>query len=431
VIMKRLNGPIARRATGTLLLQAFHTGVRFAVSLALAHMLGATGYGAYMFAMACVAVLSVPARLGFDSFMVREVAHYRALEQWGCLRGLLRRAYQSALVVSIVLAFVAAGAAWALTEYFEPRMVLCFWIGLLSLPLMSLQCIVRATMMGLQNTLAAQVPDMLVQPILFAVLLGLAAILRGAPVTAPVVVALGGVSTLVALLAAFAYLRVARPEALGRARPEYAVRASVRSTGVFISISAMTVLGASVGVIMLGSMSGPTAAGIFGITNAAAALIALPLAAINTPLAPALVAVFADGNKIELQRLATRAARSAFLLSLPLGLIYILFGEHLLRIFGEDFAAGHAALVILTVGQVINAAMGSVGVLLQMTGQERDVAVAHAFAVALNVVFNLIAIPIWGVVGAALGAAVSMTLWNVILSLQVRRRLAIRPTAMG
>ena len=82
-MLGQLRGPIAGGATGTLALQVFQTGLRFAISLGLARMLGASGYGAYSFAIACVGVLSVPARLGFDSFLVREVASYRSRNQWG------------------------------------------------------------------------------------------------------------------------------------------------------------------------------------------------------------------------------------------------------------------------------------------------------------------------------------------------------------
>ena len=205
----------------------------------------------------------------------------------------------------------------------------------------------------------------------------------------------------------------------------------MRTAGTFVTISGLNVLGTSLGIIMLGPMSGASAAGIFGITNTAAALIALPLMAINAPLAPTISSAFSDGNRAELQRLATKAARSALLLSLPLALIFVLFGKSLLWMFGEEFTAGYAALVILTVGQMVNAAMGSVGVLLQMTGHERDVALALTIALVLNFILNLVLIPIWGSSGAALGAAANIVLWNTVLLIQVRRRLAIRPTAVG
>jgi O-antigen/teichoic acid export membrane protein len=431
MIRGRFGGPIASQATGTFLLQVFHIGLRFAISLGLAQMLGAAGYGAYSFATTCVGVLSVPARLGFDSFLVREVAAYRSHSQWGRLRGLLRRAYQSALAASLALVLAAAGISWALAERFEPELVLSFLIGLFLLPLFSLLGLIRATMMGFQKVVAGQVPDMLVQPVLFAALLSLAAALPIAPFTAPTVVGLSGVSALLALVSAGAILRRAWPNEIGRAEPEYYLRIWMRSAGTFITISSLNMLGTSLGVIMLGPMSGATAAGIFGIANTAAALIALPLMAINTPLAPAVSSAYSEGNKAALQRLATKAARSAFLLCLPVALIYIFFGQYVLWLFGEEFTTGYMALVILSVGQMINVATGSVGVLLQMTGHERDVALALAIAVLVNFTVNLVSIPFWGVEGAALGAAANLAVWNTILLIQVRRKLAIRPTAIG
>ena len=431
VVTRLLQGRIARSAAGTLGLRVFHSGLRLVISLALARILGAAGYGAYSFALTCVGVLSVPALLGFDSLLVREVASYRARAQWGLLRGLLRRANQLALAASIALALAGAGAAWVLATHFEPQMVMTFSVGLLALPFLTLMRTKQATLVGLQNVVAGQVPETLVQPVLFAILLGIVAILPVEPANAPTVVGLYGASAVVALLTAVAILREAQPGEISQAHPEYSLRAWMRSARAFIMVSSLNVLGTSLGIIMLGLMKGAEATGVFGIANAAAALIALPLVAINAPLAPAVSAVFSEGNKVELQRLATKAARGAFLLCLPLALVYILFGKWVLWLFGEEFTAGYMALMILSIGQVINAGMGSVGLLLNMTGHERDVALGLAIAVAFNVIVNLALIPDWGVTGAAVGAAANVVLWNVILAIWVHRRLGIRPTAVG
>jgi hypothetical protein len=77
MITGHLRGPIAGGAAGTLALQVFQTGCRFAISLALARMLGASGYGAYSFAIACVGVLSVLARL--DNYTAFCSAHFSRL----------------------------------------------------------------------------------------------------------------------------------------------------------------------------------------------------------------------------------------------------------------------------------------------------------------------------------------------------------------
>ena len=431
MILGQLRGPIARGAAGTFALRVFQTGLRFLISVALARLLGAEGYGAYTFALACVSLLSVPALLGFDGLLVREVASYLARERWASLTGLLRRARQMTLVASFGLALAGAGLAWAFSGQLARPMPIVFWTALFALPFLAQTRVIQATMIGLRHITAAQVPETVFQPALFLALIGATALLLTGRLDAQVAVGLYGVSASAAFVLATGLARRARKAVVQRTTPEYATGAWLRSAVPFALTSGLNVLGGSLGVLMLAPMQGAQATGIFGIANAAAALIALPLIAINTPLAPALSAVFAEGDKAKVQRLATKAARGAFVLCLPLVLVYVVFGTWILWLFGEEFTAGYMALVILSIGQIVNAGMGSVGVLLQMTGHERDVARGVALALLLNFLVNLALIPEWGPAGAAGGAAGNVILLNFLLAGRVRRRLGIGPTVFG
>ncbi len=431
MILGQLRGPIAKDAMGTFALRVVQTGLRFAISLLLARLLGAEGYGAYSFALACIAVLSVPALLGFDGLLLREVASYQAQSKSALLHGILRRARQLTALASLVLLLAAAGFTWALSAQFERPMLMALWIGLLVLPILTQVRVIQAALIGLRRVMMAQVPDAVVQPVLFLALIGAFAVPREVSLDAAFVIALYGASALAAWVLATRFLGRARralepPHAL-----EYRTAAWLRAGLPFALTGGLNVLGASLGVLMLGFMRGPAETGIFGVAAAAAGLVSLPLMAINTPLAPAVSAAYAEGNTAELQRLATKAARGAFFMCIPLALIYVTLGHWVLRLFGEEFTAGLTALVIMTVSQVFNAAMGSLGLLLQMTSHERDVAVGLGIAVAVNLAVNLALIPAWGLEGAALGVAANVVLWNTTLLVQVRRRLAIRPTAIG
>jgi len=431
MIAGRLRGPITGNAVGTLALLVSQTAFRFTINVGLAQGLGATGYGAYSFAIACVGVLAVPARLGLDGLLVRAVAAYSHRHEWDRLSGLLRSALRSATTASIGLSIAVAAVTWGLKDYLEPELVKCLWIGLFFLPLLTLLSLMRATLIGLQWVMAGQVSEMLVQPAIFVMLLATAAALPIASVDAPLAIGLGVMAALVAVLIATGISRTAWPAELRRAKPSYFHRDWMRSAISFITDSGLNVLSASLGVIMLGLMSGSTAAGIFGIVNAASTLIALPLMAINAPLAPIFSKSFAANNKAELQRLGVKSARTAFFLCLPLAMIYIVFGENLLRIFGEEYVIGYKALLILTVGQLINVATGPVGVLLQMTYHERDVSIVRFSAVIINVALNLALIPTLGTQGAAIGAATGMVVWNFWLAHLVRRKLGISCTVLA
>ena len=426
-----VRGPIARGAAGTFLLRLLHAALRFLISLVLARLLGATGYGAYSFALTCVAVLTVPALLGFDGLLVREVAGYRPRGEWALLHGLMRCAGRTALVASVSLALAAAGLASMLSAHLERPLLMTLWIALLALPFLALLRIKQAILTGLRHVVVGQVAETVVQPALFLVLVGLVALMVVDRPAAPVIVGLYGVSILIAFIVAAAFVRRIRATHIEAAAPAYDAANWRRSGMRFALIAGLNVLGTSLGVIMLGPMQGGAATGVFGIAAALASLVMLPLMAINTALAPAVSARFAAGKPAELQPVATKAARSTLMLCLPLALVYVVFGERVLWLFGQDFTAGYTALAILSVAQVVNAAMGSAGTVLQMTGHERDVAIALALAIVCNVALNLALIPTWGVNGAAVGAAANVILWNVALVVQLRRRLGIRSTVLG
>jgi len=116
----------------------------------------------------------------------------------------------------------------------------------------------------------------------------------------------------------------------------------------------------------------------------------------------------------------------------PVTLVFVLFGERFLALaFGPGYAGGHTTLAILALGQLVNAGMGSVGVLLNMTGHERDTLRGVAIAAVANVVLGLVLIPLFGLEGAATATAVTLIIWNLLLRQAVWRRIQIETLAFS
>jgi O-antigen/teichoic acid export membrane protein len=106
------------------------------------------------------------------------------------------------------------------------------------------------------------------------------------------------------------------------------------------------------------------------------------------------------------------------------------FGEELLiTAFGPEYAGGYLALVVLATGQLLNAAAGSVGALLNMTGHARDTVAGLLAGAILNATLNLVLIPLYGIEGAAYATAITFVFWNVLLHRKVRQRLGIESSA--
>jgi len=85
-------------------------------------------------------------------------------------------------------------------------------------------------------------------------------------------------------------------------------------------------------------------------------------------------------------------------------------------------------MVILCLGQLVNACAGSVGLILNMVGLEHLVARGVAIAALNNVALNAVLIPFWGPTGAAIASSTSLAIWNVLLALWLYKRTGLIST---
>jgi O-antigen/teichoic acid export membrane protein len=188
---------------------------------------------------------------------------------------------------------------------------------------------------------------------------------------------------------------------------------------------------AQVDMLLLGALKDVEQAGIYAMAKWLSGVIGLVVTAVNAVLAPSAASLYTMGNIQGLQNTVTKSARALLFLSLPLTLFLIVFGTPVLQLAGKEFARGHFALVVLCIGQLVNAAMGSVGLLLMMTGHERDAAKGIGCGALANAILSVLLIPRFGLEGAAWAASLSLILWNVVLVVVVRRRLDIDSTAFA
>jgi O-antigen/teichoic acid export membrane protein len=426
-----LPGQLVRGTGGTLGLKIAFSALSFAASVLLARMLGAAGFGAFAFALATVGLLSVLARMGLDVLLVREVAAYRARSDWGLMHGLLRRANQTVLAVSLALVAAAAAISWALEGRVDPGMQAAFRAALILLPLLGLVRLRQTALQGLQQVVVGQAPELLILPALFFAGIVAARLVPGGALTAPGAVGLNFLASAVAFLVGAGLLRRGLPREAREAAPEYRTAEWLRGALPLLFMAGMGILNDRIALLLLGAMKGAEAVGVYSVVSRGAELIPFLLVAVNQPLAPTIAGLYAKRDMRRLQQVMTRSAQGVLLVSLPVGLGLIAFGGWFLRIFGEEFTAGRAALAVLSTGQLVNVATGSVGVLLIMTGHERAAARGIAIVVALNLVLGAVLIPGWGVLGAAVAGAAAIALNNVLLVIWAYRRIGIHATAFG
>lgn len=161
-----------------------------------------------------------------------------------------------------------------------------------------------------------------------------------------------------------------------------------------------------------------------------ATLAAFGLEAVNMVVAPRFAELYTRGHIERLQQLVTISAWVVLAFNVMITGFFVPAGHFFLTlVFGEEFAASYASLLILLGGQLVNSAAGSVGYLINMTGHERETVRSMALAAGINILLGLLWIPRWGILGAAGATAISMTVWKGLLWWRVRQRLGINSLA--
>ena len=181
-------------------------------------------------------------------------------------------------------------------------------------------------------------------------------------------------------------------------------------------------------VIMIGMMMDTSQAGIYSAAARLSSLVAVSLGFVNMAISPYIVEYFINERRVELQNFISMSVRIVALFAVPIFLLLMIFGKPALGLFGEEFKNGYLSMVILIVGQLVNALSGSVGYIMVMTGKQKQASIVFAISAALNIIMNLILIPFFGIAGAAVATAVSLILWNVLLAVHIRNRLNLNST---
>ena len=424
-----------KSGVGALSVRCLSVLLTLLVTALLARLLGAEGYGIYSYVLALVTIVSIPAQFGLPSLVVRETAKAEVGQDWAGMKGVWRWANAVALLLSLLSATIAFIVAQTMSEQIPPEKLSTFGFGILLVPLAALVNLRGAALNGLRKVVLGALPDQVIRPVVMLLAIGLILLIFPLhKLNSTEAMALMALAALVALSASAWFLARVKPKQI--AHPglvtSYQHMVWAKASMVLGFVAAMQIINTKVDLIILGWFVSASEIGIYSVVVQTALVVAFGLKTANMVVAPYFARLYAQGDIIALQSLVTLSARVILVITIPVVLIIAFAGELILGLaFGSDYKAGATSLAILAVGQLVNAMMGSVGFLLNMTGHERDLAIGVGIAALCNIVLNLMLVPNFGLEGAASATACSMILWNFWLWRTVQRKLGIKSTAFG
>lgn len=422
-------GPLARASAFVLLVQLGGAVLLFGQQLVLARWMGITEYGGYAYLVAWATILAVVVAAGLPTLSLRYAAAYRAAGDRQRLAGIVRFARRllvafgiGALAAAASLGIIAAALGFDLALPALAVVVMAILVALSQLQLDLARTIARS---GL-----AYLPSFVVRPIAIVAACGLVLLLSGALDAGGAIAATIAAIGLV-VLGQGLILDRALASITGGAQPRLEPRVWLGVAAPLLIINVCVAALPNLATLVLGAVRGPEAAGIYSVASRSAALTAFGLLAVNALVTPTYAVLHATGEGEGMRALAARASHLIFWPSLALGLALIAFADPLARAFGTGFDEARWPLVILVLGQLVNAGAGTVGGLMSMTGHQATSARVYTVVLLLALALDLVGGILAGAVGAAAGTALSLALLNVWLRAFVMRRLGLDPSILA
>jgi O-antigen/teichoic acid export membrane protein len=419
---------LVRNIIEALTLKLIGTGLSFGFNIALARRLGTEGAGAFYLSLTIMIIASLIARMGLDSALVRFTAVAFSQGNWAHVGGLYAKSMRIAVVLSLlVTAAIVGGAPWMAHSIFsKPLLVQPLRIMALSILPFSLLILHSELLRGVKRTRDSVLIQSIAVPAFNLLLLvsvsGAASIERIAGTYA--------FATFLALALGWYLWRRATPLLRG-VKGEFDSALLIGTSAPLFWVALIALLMSSIDSIVLGIFSNSSDVGVYSVTLRIATIVGLLLVAVNTVTAPQFAELYAQGKLAAIEKLAMKSARLTVLLGAPVLLVCIVSPALVLGMFGPGFARGATALMILAVGQFINAATGSVGYLLTMSGNEKPMRNSMIVLAIAHLGVSLILVPRYGIIGAAVANAISVASMNLTFFLLVYKKLSISTISLS
>ncbi len=395
----------------------------FGLHILLARTLGPAAYGLYALGRSMIAVLRPVASLGLDQGIVRYVAVYRAAGDKEQIKGTILSAVGISSTFSMLIAFALFVLARVISDGFfdEPNLAIMLKAFALTLPFYVLITMTTASAQSFRRieyqqgiTIFRSLADLCFVGLALLLGFGLVGVIYGFLTSALFSAGVG-----------FYFLWRMFPDIVSRLRSVYKLCNLLRFSIPILFVAFSHIILNSIDRIMLGHFSQASEIGIYSAAANVAMLLPTVLVALSSITSPIIANLHNQGDLSKLSIIYQTVTRWIFTLTLPIFLVFVFASRGIMQIFGAEYVKGASVLIILSSGQLVNASTGSIGKLLEMTGNQDVSCVAGIILATLNIGLNFWLIPLFGASGAAIATTISNTLIYITLVFFAYRVLEI------
>ncbi|WP_433793429.1 lipopolysaccharide biosynthesis protein [Actinoplanes sp. CA-252034] len=419
-------------------------GAGVVVTWIAARVLGPEQAGALFAATAAFVLVGGLAKLGTHTGLVYWPARLRATGRDHLLGACLRAGLPPVAVFSVLLAaamWLAAPWIAHLTAGRAPHVIAEHTTGLRVLavfvPLQALTDVLLTVTRGYRSMRPTVLLDRILRSVLQLLAVGAAGVASmWAAASLPVfafawaapylpVVILAGFAARTAYRRGLVVAEITRTERR-RLRRDFWIFTGPRAVAAVAQLALQRV-----DVLLVAALGGLAPAAVYAVAGRFVVLIQFANQGLSQSVQPRLAEALSTGDHAAAKRLYQIATGWLVLVTWPVCLLVIAFAPRYLRLFGEGYAAGVPVVLVLASAMLVATGCGMVDMVLAMAGRTSANLGNVLIALAVTVGLDVLLIPHWGAIGAAIGLAGAMVVNNLLPLAQVYRSTRLHPFGAG
>lgn len=180
--------------------------------------------------------------------------------------------------------------------------------------------------------------------------------------------------------------------------------------------------------IMLGYFKSAEVVGIYNAVYPLVGFLSLVIASMGYVYVPVTSRLWGQNNTAPLGSIYAVMTKWCFLLTFPLFALIFVYPEYFItKLYGAQYVSGATSLRILALGFIANSYFGFNYHTLLASGDSDFLMKCSVASAGINAVINFMLIPEYGMVGAAIGTAVSYASIEVSMTLRAWRKQHMHP----
>ena len=394
----------------------------FLLSFVIAYYYGAQALGNYVLAIVVLRIFTLIAKLGIDTFSIRFIAAFAKQEKWKSIQLLRKKTLALLSITSLVSSLIMYSLSDTISGMIDTSAEYIKLSSFFILPLVFFMLHYQS-LRGLKKIAEFSFFYRMSQATFSIVsIFIISTFIKSNNV--PIYAYLTSLS-IVSVLSVITYQFWFSKKAILNSE-EIIEDLTIRN---ILKISVPLMLAQSVQFIMawtdklmIGNMMPAESVAVYGVAFRFSMGVSITLMAINSISSPKFAEKFASDDIKGMGKIAMQSAKMIFWTTIPLATILLIFPKFFMGLYGPEFLIGFEVLRWLIIGRIVNALSGSVGNLMQMSGQQKTYMNILLIGAVINVVLNYNLIPKYGINGAAFASVASLSFWNLSMVYMVKRK---------